>query len=125
MNKSTCSRSLLRTVAVAVGIVALAGCASTNPVPSSDFDVTIAGQKFKGHFPKDTTMTNVVAEVGTNGTARFSIGYLSAVNNSNVIGTSYAGRADELKAVADGVLNGLNAGATIAGKFTGAAVKTP
>ena len=121
MNK----RPLFRSMLLAVGIVALAGCAATNPVPASDFDVAIAGQHFKGHFPKDTTMTNVVAEVATNGTARFSIGYLSAVNNSNVIGTSYAGRADELKAVADGVLNGLNAGATLAGKFTGAAVKTP
>jgi len=77
-----------------LGAVALTGCALfKGPVPTTTVSANIGGQKMSYSSPKDTTATNVVFEVSSNGTARLSIGAITANNNSNVIGSSYAGEA--------------------------------
>lgn len=93
------------------------------PVPTTSIRGTIAGQTFRLDNPKDTVLTNLVVEVNTNGVAKLSLGYLSSANNSNVIGAATTGQAETINALGTQILNGINAGAMIAGKVAAGAVK--
>lgn len=105
-----------------ISIAALAGCSVfSKPVPSSKLKGSLGGQSFSFENPKDTTLTNLSIKVGTNGTAEFSLGYLTSVNNSNVITAATQGQADTATAIGTQIINGVNAGAAIAGKV----IKTP
>ncbi len=66
---------------VATGL--LTGC--FNPVPKTTISGSIGGQSFALSNPKNTTVTNLLVEVQTNGAARLSIGYLSSANDSNIV----------------------------------------
>ena len=104
-------------------ILAFSGCVSS-PVPASHLSGTIAGQKFVMDFPKNTTITNLTVKIETNGAASLTLGYLSAVNDSNVIGSSFAGQAGLVSAGADAFAKGVAAAAPIVGTVVGAAAKT-
>lgn len=93
--------------ALAAGFV-LTGCFS--PVPKTVITGSIAGQNFSLSNPKNTTVTNLLVEVQTNGAARLSIGYLSSANDSNVIATAYTGQASVVKETGDAAVKAFQAG---------------
>ena len=95
-------------------VLAGAGCASNT--------ATVARIMLPGGIrieqPKDVRFDSLMAEVGTNGWMITINGYNSA---ANVMAIEAAGKADALKS--DALVNALKAGADIAGKAAGAAVK--
>lgn len=107
-------------LAIIVGAL-LTGCSGI--VPSTKLSATVAGQKFTLTNPKNTSISGVICEVETNGTARLSISSLSSTNDSQVIDKSYAGQALVVKTVSDGVAQAFEAGAKMAGAGAGAAIK--
>lgn len=94
-----------------------------SPVPESKLCGTIGGQKFQINNPKDTTITNLVIEVNTNGQAKLSMGFFSSSNNSNVIASATSGQAETINAMGTALVNAVNAGAQVAGKVGAAAIK--
>jgi hypothetical protein len=116
------SKSLLLGLAAA-GILSMTGCGLLSPVPKTQITGSIGGQSFALSNPKDTTVSNLTVAVSTNGTASLSIGYLTSVNNSNVIGAAYSGQAASFTAFGDAMVNAVNAGATVAAKAAATAAK--
>lgn len=103
-----------------VSVAVLAGCAM--PVPSTRMVVKIGGTKFEWRCPKQFVGTNIVAEVSTNGVARFAIGSVASINEPAVVKSSYAGQAlviekidglvqHSAEAAAKGAVQGMAAGA--------------
>ena len=90
------------------------GCASNN--------ATVARISLPGGIrieqPKDVRFDSLTAGVNSNGWSVTVKGYNSA---ANVMAIEAAGKADALKS--DALVNALKAGADIAGKAAGAAVK--
>jgi hypothetical protein len=95
-------------------LVLAAGCASNN--------ATVARIMLPGGIrieqPKDVRFDSLTAGVNSNGWSVTVKGYNSA---ANVMAIEAAGKADALKS--DALVNALKAGADIAGKAAGAAVK--
>jgi len=106
-------------------IVGLAGCTINRQVPKTTITGTVAGKPFAISTPKDSDLTGLHIKADTNGTVSVDIEHLSAFMNPTNI--SATGDAAEKIVTATGtqVVNGFNAGASAAGKFVGAAAKTP
>jgi hypothetical protein len=102
-------------LSVVCGLAVLGtGCASNNATVAR---ITLPGG-IRIEQPKDVRFDSLMAEVGTNGWMITINGYNSA---ANVMAIEAAGKADALKS--DALVNALKAGAEIAGKAAGAAVK--
>jgi hypothetical protein len=95
-------------------VLAGAGCASNTATVAR---ITLPNG-LRIEQPKDVRFDSLMAEVGTNGWMITINGYNSA---ANVMAIEAAGKADALKS--DALVNALKAGADIAGKAAGAAVK--
>lgn len=99
----------------------LSGCALLQPaVPTTVLTGKIGGQAFEIRNPKQTTISNLSVEIATNGAAKLTIGGLSSVNDSNVVGAGYSGQADFVNAVGAQLNQAVQNGAALAAK---AAVK--
>ena len=112
-------------VAVLAIVLAVAATGCTSAVPTSKLSGTIAGQTFTLSSPKNTTISNLVVEVATNGTAKISIGALSSVNDSNVISAADSGQAQIIKEQGLAQVNAMNAGPALAGKAAAAGAGVP
>lgn len=110
-------------MAAAAALIAT-GCAMFQPaVPVSHYSWKLGSVTGSIDSPKDTTITGLQVELNTNGTAKVSIGSLSSVNNSNVIAAGDNGQALIVEKTGIAVVNGMNAGANLAGKVGAAIVK--
>jgi hypothetical protein len=101
-----------------IGFVAIgsSGCAIFHqPVPETKIKGSIGGQAFSLVNPKNTTVTNLVVEVSTNGAAKLSIGYISSANDSNVVTGAYAGAAQLVRESGDLAQKAFKAGGEAAG----------
>jgi hypothetical protein len=95
-------------------VIAGAGCASNNATVAR---ITLPNG-LRIEQPKDVRFGKLTATVGSNGWNIAIEDYNSA---ANVMAIEAAGKADALKS--DALVNALKAGADIAGKAAGAAVK--
>ena len=106
--------------------VLLGGCSLLpSPVPTTQIKGRIGGQEFSIENPKNTTLSNLSVTVGTNGAATLTIGTLNSVNDPTVISNAAAGQAAIVQATGNAIVSGINAAATGAGAFAGAAAKAP
>jgi len=112
-------------ILLALLLVVLAGCTVLSPVPTTKFKAKVAGQSFEWSNPKNTSMTNIVVEVGTNGTARLSIGLVTSVNDPLVVSNAFSGEAALLHEVGAQLNQAFANGAAAAGTIAGAAAKAP
>jgi hypothetical protein len=104
----------------------LCGCSMLQaPVPTTKFSAKFAGQTFEWENPKNTSMTNILMEVSTNGTARLSIGAVTSANDAGVISNSYLGQAMVLHEAGVQMNQAFQNGAAAAGAVIGAAAKAP
>jgi hypothetical protein len=112
------------------GVMALTltGCSSllttaNQNVPHTTFKGTIGGQSFEWENPKDTTISNFVVTVNTNGSVSMNIGSIVTQQDTNAI--AEAAQIVEQQGIAN--VNLLNAaaqaGATIAAKGAATAAK--
>jgi hypothetical protein len=102
-------------LSVVCGLAVLGtGCASNNATVAR---ITLPGG-IRIEQPKDVRFDSLIAGVNSNGWSVTVKGYNSA---ANVMAIEAAGKADALKS--DALVNALKAGADIAGKAAGAAVK--
>ena len=96
----------------------LSGCAlCQSAVPTSKVTWELNGQKGSISNPKDITITNLVAEVSSNGTARLYIGGLTSANNSNTVTAGYTGQAELVNAVGTQTIAAFTNGAALAQKY--------
>jgi len=102
-----------------------AGCTMFAPVPKTTISGVVGGQKFSLTNPKNTSISNLLVEVFTNGNARLSIGALSSTNDVGVIDKSFAGQALVIQKLSDAAHQALMDGAAIAGKGAAAAAGKP
>lgn len=93
----------------ALALLLLTGCTMV-PATKVSFNPVTHALTIKS--PKDIAISNLVATIGTNGTASITIGSYSSYNNAEVIAAVAAQNAQTLKAAAD-----------IGGQIIGAAVK--
>lgn len=108
--------TLAAAAALAPTLVGCAGFHTVNDnVPHTTIKGKVAGQPFELQNPKDTVLEGLEVTAGTNG-AMIKIAKLTTVMNpANTLATGEAG--DKLvKATGDSVVNGVNAGASIAAK---------
>lgn len=121
----------MKKIIVLTSIVAMAsifsGCATSvrDNVPATEITGSLNGKPFSFTGPKDLVMTNFLAEVDTNGSARVSIGYINASVDPNVI--TMTGQAYSTMRAADSALlnSAISTAASAAGTIGGAAVKAP
>ena len=118
----------LRLCAALAALSVVTGCAGfhtvNDNVPHTTIKGKVAGQPFELQNPKDTVLEGLEVTAGTNG-AMIKIAKLTTVMNpANTIATGEAG--DKLvKATGDSVVNGVNAGASIAAKALAAYLGNP
>lgn len=91
-------------------MTSLAGCG----VPRTRVNFNIGATHFTGTFPKQFVATNIVAEIDTNGLARFSVGYMESKNDAAVIDKAAAGDVARINATAAAALQLMGATAQLA-----------
>ena len=95
------NKSIILLTVLAIGtIAAVSGCG----VPRTHLSVTIGKARFGWDCPKQFVATNIVAEINTNGTASFTVGYLESKNDAVVIDKAAAGDVARLNAATDAAL---------------------
>ena len=108
----------LRSVAVIVAALALAGCVAT---PHTTIEGTIAGKPFLVKAPKDGDLTGFDLTADTNGSVHVHIDHLTVKMNPDVIGQTGAAQTALIKATGEAISGA--AAATAAGVAQG--LKTP